>query len=194
MRLLPLIVGSALSPTRLVIDDIKARHDDAANVLWNWNLWFFRFELGVCLSLVVYPFVLPGVALPVLLMFVLLWLALSRCNEIAFAFYRDTIDHLKKERKTSLKPWQRIQMAVRSYLSLTANFGMVCYFVPTLYDPAPNNFVQALYFSGVTIATLGYGDIKPIQAVSQLLAVYEVFSGILLVVLALGTYLASHDK
>lgn len=136
MRLLPLVFGAVLSPTRLAIHDLKSSRDDPAPLLWCWNSCFFWYEFAVCLSLALHPFVLPTVALPVGLMLVLLWLAGSLCNEITYAFYADTIDQLNGKRKTSLTLAQRIQMAVRIYLGLTANFGIICFLLPTLYDPA----------------------------------------------------------
>ena len=40
-----------------------------------------------------------------------------------------------------------------------------------------NTFTKALYFSGVTLATLGYGDIQPVAWPFRLLAITEGFTG-----------------
>jgi voltage-gated potassium channel len=60
-----------------------------------------------------------------------------------------------------------------------------------MYAPRFDNIVDALYFSGVTIATLGYGDITPKNPISKIFCVYEVFSGILIVVIAIAVYVSS---
>ena len=48
------------------------------------------------------------------------------------------------------------------------------------------NFVESVYFSVVTITTLGYGDVKPEHWVTQLLTASEAVLGILLIGLFLG--------
>jgi voltage-gated potassium channel Kch len=49
--------------------------------------------------------------------------------------------------------------------------------------------LDAIYFSVVTITTLGYGDFHPISPLGRLLALAETAMGILLLVLVLGTFL-----
>jgi voltage-gated potassium channel len=51
--------------------------------------------------------------------------------------------------------------------------------------------VDAIYFSGVTLATLGYGDISPVHPFSKLLSVYEVLAGLLIVVISLALYVTA---
>ncbi|MBW8722289.1 MAG: two pore domain potassium channel family protein [Polaromonas sp.] len=185
-----LLLGVFLSPTRLLIQDLKENLEDAKPLLTAWNLFFFGLEIGIVLALGTLSWS-EYFWLPLSLGFALLWIAISRCNEIVYAFYADTMDKLdEKKSNTNLSPSDRIKMLMRSYFGLTTNFALIYYLLPTLYEPKLSSFATAFYFSGVTIATLGYGDIKPIDQASQLLAVYEVFSGILLVVLALAVYLA----
>lgn len=196
-RLFFLIVGPVLSPTRLLIHGFKEKSPDsnsAASLLQNWNVGCFCVECGVCLFLLFYSQVLPDFP-----MLILLWLAFSRCNEIATSFYGDAKDRIGQLKpRTSLSAAQRIPMAIRSYLGLTMNFGIIYYSLQMLslqmlYECKLQNFVDVLYFSGVTITTLGYGDIHPTHIISKLLSVYEVFSGILLIVLSLGIYLANSN-
>ena len=52
------------------------------------------------------------------------------------------------------------------------------------------NVVEAVYFSAMTITTVGYGDLAPSEPASQLLATYEVLGGIVLIVLAFGAYVS----
>jgi voltage-gated potassium channel len=193
MTLLRFLVLLVLSPTRLIIELLKQRSRDAGRLLQCWNLSFFAFELAVCVVLAL--LMLAPAQIPTPLRAVFVWLAFSRCNEVVYAFYADAIDKLEgKKPATPLTAAQRIPMAMRSFWGLTANFAFICYGWPSLYSPAPQDFVQAFFFSGVTIATLGISDIKPMHAISQLLAVYEVFGGILILVLAIGVYLAGLNK
>ena len=48
---------------------------------------------------------------------------------------------------------------------------------------------RALYFSIVTLSTLGYGDIAPLTDTGRLLAALEVLAGFMLVVLVIGAFL-----
>ncbi len=48
---------------------------------------------------------------------------------------------------------------------------------------------DALYFSVITITTLGYGDIKPILEIGKWLSLTETIMGFILVVLVVGTFL-----
>ena len=49
--------------------------------------------------------------------------------------------------------------------------------------------IEALYFSTVTITTLGYGDMIPISPLGQKLALLEPLLGFILVVLVIGVFL-----
>lgn len=49
--------------------------------------------------------------------------------------------------------------------------------------------LDALYFSVITITTLGYGDIKPIAEVGKWLSLTETVMGFILIVLVIGSFL-----
>ncbi len=63
--------------------------------------------------------------------------------------------------------------------------GFACLYYPWIADPAAFNtsnppqgaLFDALYFSGVTLATLGYGDIQPLMPALRTLAVVEAVLG-----------------
>ena len=119
--------------------------------------------------------------------------AWSRVNEIAYAFYRDALSRTKS---SDLTVTDRIRMAMRSYFGLAINFAILYYFIPVanLFNNSFGNFLEAFYFSGVTLATLGYGDKLPRHWLSRLLALYEVFTGILIVAVAIATYVGGLSK
>lgn len=53
---------------------------------------------------------------------------------------------------------------------------------------------DALYFSVVTITTLGYGDIRPINLCGRILTSVEPITGITLLVLVLGLFFVKFDR
>ena len=55
------------------------------------------------------------------------------------------------------------------------------------------NPVDALYFSTVTITTVGYGDLSPERWLGKLLVILEIFVGLILVVVAFQTVLGGFD-
>lgn len=66
------------------------------------------------------------------------------------------------------------------------HFGLVGYSCTHLIETAQ----EALYFSVVTITTLGYGDIESVTKGGQVLASAEPILGIILLVLVFGILLA----
>lgn len=203
MTILSQIILLLLSPTRLLIDRLKDRSADAhrkALLLLKWNQGFFWYDVLVALVLGVVSSPLSSYVLPSALGWAVFVMACSRCNEIACALLHDVgreLDFL--ESSTALTTGQRIKMAMYSYVGLFVNFGVIFYLLPKLFSdaffaPALDNFVDALYFSGVTITTLGYGDIKPDHVVTKLLVLYELFSGLLLVVVALSIYFSAYGS
>ncbi|MBF4436194.1 two pore domain potassium channel family protein [Vibrio anguillarum] len=125
-----------------------------------------------------------------LAMFIVWVYPLSRANEIIYAFYRDAIEKLNGEpSRSDLKYGERIQLAVKSYIELIINFSSIYMLLPPCYfDDKINSYIDALYFSGVTITTLGYGDISPSHAFPQFLSVYEVLCGFTLIVVSFAVY------
>lgn len=139
---------------------------------------------------------------------------LSRCTEILYAFLIDAYD---KVSKGILKPingnakmWyslefgsepieihHRLVLAFRSYIELVSNFSVLYLLLPASYWKGitqPLDVINTLYFSGVTITTLGYGDISPIHWFPQFLSVYEVFCGFTLLVVCFAIYLSNKSN
>ena len=125
------------------------------------------------------------------LAYIIIWMfPLSRANEILYAFYRDAIEKLNGEpSKSTLKYGERIQLAMRSYIELILNFASIYILLPpSCFDCNITNYLDALYFSGVTITTLGYGDISPTCVFPQMLTIYEVLCGFMLIVVSFAVY------
>lgn len=121
----------------------------------------------------------------------LIWLLpLSRCNEIFYAFINDALDKVAhKEAHSKLLFHERIRLAMNSYIELVVNFGIIYFLLPFQWFNAQfPSIADALYFSGVTITTLGYGDYSPSHILTQGLVVYEVFCGFILLIVSFTIY------
>ncbi len=121
----------------------------------------------------------------------IIWLfPFSRSNEIFYAFIKDALDKVShKESHSELKFSDRIRLALNSYLELVVNFGIIFYLLPCeWFNTQLESMIDALYFSGVTITTLGYGDYSSVHFVPQFLVVYEVFCGFILLIVSFAIY------
>ena len=124
---------------------------------------------------------------------VLVWVyPLSRANEIMYAFLGDAIAKLNStEDRSDLGFGDRIRLALWSYLELVVNFASIYYLMPAeWFGNSLETYREALFFSGVTITTLGYGDIVPQFWIPQLLSVYEVFCGFSLLIVSFTVYVS----
>jgi len=97
-----------------------------------------------------------------------------------------------------LKYHQRIKLALWTYLELILAFGIIYFALDQVrpsFSPRLCFFWQSLYFSGVTITTLGYGDIRPVWGLPQFLTIYEVISGFTLIIVSFTVYVSrSNDR
>ncbi len=126
--------------------------------------------------------------------------AMSRCNEVFIAFVRDVFDKLNRAKrdKNGLEYFERIQLALRSYVELIVHYGVLYYLIDTntlfyhLGQPGfkrpITSFFDAIYFSVITIVSIGYGDIYPTHPITQALVMYEVMNGMLLLVVSFTVY------
>jgi voltage-gated potassium channel len=141
---------------------------------YQWNVYGSEYETAyiviVCLFIWLFP--------------------LSRANEVFYAFLRDAIEKVNNESSHSnLLLGERIKLALKSYAELILDFAMIYYLLPVQWFTKPLSSIwDAIYFSGVTITTLGYGDYSPINAIPKLLTVYEVLCGFILLVVSFAIY------
>lgn len=119
----------------------------------------------------------------------------SRAFEIFKAFIDDAVEKLNRTPSASgLGYGDRLRMAFNSYIELLVGFGVLYYILPSCLfkssDPCFQftNIVEAIYFSGVTMATVGYGDISPAHWLTQSLVVFQVFCGLTLALVSFTVY------
>ena len=149
-------------------------------LIWNWTS---NIDLSIELK-------------NIILIFLVLYL-FSRGNEIFIAFINDALDKVEKKDSTSNLTYKdRLILAFRSYIELIIDFGIIYYILPLDWwkeKLAPSNIIESIYFSGVTITTLGYGDISPKYWLPQLLTVYQVLCGFVLIVVCFAVYLTNNE-
>lgn len=159
----------------------------------NWQYFYFAPLLAIVVGGLVKNNISNG--------FIVLagFYAFSRVNEIFYAFIKDATSHLRSEEHSStLKYYERIPLAMRSYLELIILYGVIAYILNTFFQSfsfscEQNSFSsiwQAIYYSGVTITTIGYGEITPNDFFSQAMALYEVINGFSLIVVSFAIYVS----
>lgn len=193
-------VEFVLSPTYFFADYKKSKRyghaEDVGNLIKRFNAGYLIIACLIAFGLYSYP---PTDIYKSQLGGVFIWVAafivwaypLSRANEIIYAFYRDAIEKLNGEAsRSNLKYGERIKLAVKSYVELIVNFACIYILLPADFfvDGKVHSFIDALYFSGVTMTTLGYGDIVPAHAVTRFFAIYEVVCGFSLIIVSFAVY------
>ncbi len=104
-------------------------------------------------------------------------------------------------RKRKIVP-RDITVVITTYITLAVSFGLL-YTVINFFSDVPifNNipknlnefefYFKHIYFSFITITTIGYGDIYPLTTLGQFLVVIEVITGIILTNVILSLVISS---
>jgi len=86
----------------------------------------------------------------------------------------------------------RLKLLVAAYFEVAAQFGILYFsLLGRSFKPEFSSIIDALYFSVVTITTVGYGDILPQTHLAKLVCIYELAVGFIIIVFALGAYLTT---
>lgn len=193
--LIPITKG-LLSPTWFVADLIKKYMNRTKGRLGKFKAIFFLNRFWLVSSLIIFAVITVCDShidsfLDTTWQFILGYvLLLSRINEIFFAFIGDAFDKLSHQKSYSFFK-MRLNLAFSSYLELIVSYGSLYYLLAQFDSVAIKGIcspVDALYFSGVTITTLGYGDITPTQWYTKFLSVYEVLCGFSLLLVSFAIY------
>lgn len=105
------------------------------------------------------------------------------------------------KRKRQIVP-NDITIIINTYITLAISFGLVYTIISFFSDDiAFNNIPKTLeefefyfrhiYFSFITITTIGYGDIYPLTTIGQFLVMIEVITGMILTNVILGLVIGS---
>lgn len=203
-----------ISPTRLLADIVKegyahykgfplgskeseARKAEAkAKALKSMNLSYRIISWTILIALILYDFpagkhccTWPGIGS--FIFWSVIIYCVSRGNEVLVAFCKDSIRVIKGDNpSSSLTTSDRIMLAIHSYICIIIDFAVIYRLLGGKHIDGVMNIFDALYFSVITIATVGYGDLKPETYFGKYFAAFEVFCGMSLVVLTLATYLS----
>lgn len=108
-------------------------------------------------------------------------------------------DFFRRRRKVVPKD---VVVVITTYITIAISFGLL-YTVLSLFSSTPvfNGITQDLsqiefyfkhiYFSFITITTVGYGDVYPLTMLAQFLVVVEIITGIVLTNVILGLVIGS---
>ena len=194
MNLFSAILTLVISPTRFAIERIKHKVSDYGQTIRIWNRFFRCAMLASVVGLYIVKSGDPIRNARFYAGYFALWLLpFSRVNELALAFYRDAFQRFDStSSNTGITPIQRLRFLVSSYFEVAAQFGIMFFCFPSgFFKQDFHSIVEALYFSAITISTVGYGDITPTRPPSQLACMYELAVGFILLVFALGSYLTT---
>jgi hypothetical protein len=191
------VVWLLFSPTGLIFNARQARSRDPGRFTRSWNRVFSRVEILLAVVLAFVSMVLPEVKTWPVIPTLLLVLSWSRINEAAYTFYNDALSSLDTREPVFLSRVERARMALKSYLGLIIYFALIYYFnwYEGTFSTDPGDFFDCLYFSTITITSLGYGDMFPEARLMKAFAMYEALLGLLVVAVAIGTYIggAGHE-
>ncbi len=178
---LPTWALAIISPTRVLFDNLRGIH------IQTWSTIFLALNAALVFCLPVIRRNVPfwhG-------LFVLIWiLPFSRIVEIGYAFYNDTFDRLQGlPLRTELGRVERFKLLGCSYIEVAICYASLYLSLPWCqFNCALSSGFESLYFSWITITTTGYGDILPKSVLARLLCMTEIGVGLMLLVLAVGTY------
>lgn len=186
-----------LSPTWALADWAKGtrRGPERSRIITRFNRGYLVASLvltGVALwATGNHASALRGAPWPPPLLLLVAWLLLSRCVEVFAAFLADAVDHLDPSRRhaSDLQPARRVGLALASYAEIVLDFGLLNALMPKeAWLAAPAQVTDLLFYSASTITTSGGGGFTPTSWPAQLLATFEILTGVVLLVVCFAIY------
>lgn len=196
------IIFYVLSPTYLYADYKKKKMNEREKALFilKKNKSYFIFSTIVFIIITIMDLLCKidfnNYQYPIML--ILFYHCFSRVNEIFIAFLSDVNEKLNNEFKLTFITYKlRMRLALFSYFELILNYTLIYWIIYKtfgFFNHIQLNILNLLYFSGITITTLGYGDIHPIHFIPQIISIYEVFNGMLIVIVCFTIYVSLNYK
>lgn len=89
--------------------------------------------------------------------------------------------------------------AISAYILIAVTYGCIYYLLPEkhvlpYFERSIDGVLSAIYFSFITITTLGYGDFKPISIVAKMIVISQLMIGILIIVIGINYVIAKPKK
>ena len=193
------LLAFPFSPTRALaafLIDRKIIHNFSGLMIWNF---IFYSQVFISTALIIWH--VASTDYVIKLAFVIIFdISASRINELVFAFYGEVLKKVsgKSTNRLCIGPERRIILLSLAYVELIFHFAILFCLVQhwlgiDSFKSASFDYFEALYLSGLTITTTGYGDIVPVHRLARLLTVYEAVSGIVFIAAALGMYIGLKD-
>jgi len=186
-----ILVGS---PTWWFINLVKTdERETRTKRLTYWSYFCLLLELSTATML---SFVNPG-AFCYLAKCLITYYGYSRIVEIYIAFAKDLRDRSNGEYPTTnLRKIDRIRMAWFSFIGLIINYSLVFWSQPifeiqTSCKVPVSRYFEILYYSCISICTVGYGEIAPATTAARFLTMIEVLSGAIMISTIIGMYLSA---
>lgn len=86
--------------------------------------------------------------------------------------------------------FRALQIDIVNYIAFAMMFAAIYRAIPDQFAPSrPDSFVHALYFSIITMTTVGFGDITPVTDCARMLVAVEALFGIFMIAVLLGVLL-----
>ncbi len=198
-----------LSPTYLIgehkksIKKKKKSEELRKKIIKNLNTLYLSLAVVITSIFIIWPHWSENSHFGIRLIYsLILYYLFSRIVEIFFAFLIDSIDKMKNKplEHKGLTYSERYMLALRSYLELILNYGIIFYAIDTdlgryIFAVVKNpfkseisNIFESLYFSANNMTLLGYGDIYPTHLITQFLAVFQVITGAFLLIVTFTIY------
>jgi len=120
---------------------------------------------------------------------------ISRCIEIPFGFFSDLIDKVHEDLNSQTPgTGKRMALSILVYFESIMNYALLFHLLSKeqwLNAKGPLSMLDSLYFSVVTISTLGYGDITPAGVISKMVTISEVTTSLVIIAISFTIYAGS---
>lgn len=198
-----MIIKSVFSPTWLMAKCLKSNKtkDERSKLIKNLNIVFLVVSIVSLIGVVAIQYdcrLTEGCSVSSLIDTTPFWykaiwfyFLFSRCTEIFIAFLADASDKLKNNSNmSSLEFFERLRLALSSYIELIINFAFIYMLTPSSYWGGNNlaSVTDALFYSAATITTLSDSSVSPCFWFVQFLTIYQVFCGFSLLIVCFTVY------
>jgi len=100
---------------------------------------------------------------------------------------------LKAEKITRDEIFGAVALYLLMGLTWSAAYGVMEYLHPGNFSFKPDGFPDLIYFSFVTMTTLGYGDMLPVSNAARSLAILESVTGVLFIAILIARLVSAFD-
>lgn len=90
-------------------------------------------------------------------------------------------------------------IVVSFFILITSLYGFIYFLLPASsmnpdFQQSINGVIDAIYFSFVTITTLGYGDFKPVSPLAKIIVISQIIIGILVIAVAANYVIGKYQS